>query len=62
MKLTRHHVRDHYPAAFSVNNEFFLNHIFVFITQLVIVASLEDHNERFTRNDLKNLREWSVKN
>jgi hypothetical protein len=27
----------------------------------VFGASLEDHNERFTRNDLKNLREWSVK-
>ena len=27
----------------------------------VFGASLEDHNKRFTRNDLKNLREWSVK-
>ncbi len=27
----------------------------------VFGASLGDHDERFTRNDLKNLREWSVK-
>jgi hypothetical protein len=28
---------------------------------VVFGASLEDHDESFTRNDLKNLKEWSVK-